>query len=195
MGTESNTQMFRHRFGLYTFDLERMPADVIGDWVRELEAEGWASLWFPEIGDREAMSTASFLLGATQRLAIVNAIAQIGTRSARATFGAAARQSSQPATELRGQLMADRRHHDAENECGNSRHGDQPRRRSRLRADGHSVAYIRPHRPGTRRHTFLRVELFLPGRRHIELDFRDVHNRLESWRRGRRQSRFAALHR
>jgi hypothetical protein len=58
---------------------KRVPAAMIGDWARELETHDWSALWFPEIGGREAMCTPTYLLGATQRLSVVNAIAQIGT--------------------------------------------------------------------------------------------------------------------
>ncbi|MFL6124363.1 TIGR03620 family F420-dependent LLM class oxidoreductase [Actinophytocola sp.] len=78
------------RFGVYTFDFERQPPALIRDSVRELEERGWPAFWFPEVGGREAFSLAGFLLASTERLHVVNGIAQVTARSARAAHGAAA---------------------------------------------------------------------------------------------------------
>ncbi|HYQ64955.1 TIGR03620 family F420-dependent LLM class oxidoreductase [Actinophytocola sp.] len=78
------------RFGVYTFDFEHQPPALMRDSVRELEERGWRAFWFPEVGGREAFSQAGFLLAATERIHVVNGIAQIPARSARATHGGAA---------------------------------------------------------------------------------------------------------
>jgi probable F420-dependent oxidoreductase len=78
------------RFGVYTFDFEHQPPALMRDSVRELEDRGWRAFWFPEVGGREAFSQAGFLLAATERIHVVNGIAQIPARSARATHGGAA---------------------------------------------------------------------------------------------------------
>jgi probable F420-dependent oxidoreductase len=60
------------------------------DSVRELEELGWRAFWFPEVGGREAFSQAGFLLADTERLHIVNGIAQVTARTASAAHGASA---------------------------------------------------------------------------------------------------------
>ncbi|MFC5215930.1 TIGR03620 family F420-dependent LLM class oxidoreductase [Streptomyces coerulescens] len=75
-------------FGIYTFDFEHQPAAQVRDSVQELEEMGWRAVWFPEVGGREALTLAAFLLAATERLHVVNGIAQIWARGALATHGA-----------------------------------------------------------------------------------------------------------
>ncbi|RSM58782.1 LLM class F420-dependent oxidoreductase [Amycolatopsis sp. WAC 01376] len=77
------------RFGIWTFDFEDQPASVLRDSVRELEELGWPSIWIPERDGREALTHAGFLLASTERMAVVNGIARIGSRGARWTRGAA----------------------------------------------------------------------------------------------------------
>ncbi|MFJ8084462.1 TIGR03620 family F420-dependent LLM class oxidoreductase [Streptomyces sp. NPDC096205] len=76
-------------FGIYTFDFEHQPAARIGESARELEQLGWRALWFPEVGGREALSLADRLLAATERLTVINGIAQIWARDARTAQGGA----------------------------------------------------------------------------------------------------------
>ncbi|MGC0333056.1 putative F420-dependent oxidoreductase [Streptomyces sp. SAI-170] len=76
-------------FGIYTFDFEHQPAARIGESARELEQLGWRALWFPEVGGREALSLADRLLSATERLTVINGIAQIWARDARTAQGGA----------------------------------------------------------------------------------------------------------
>jgi probable F420-dependent oxidoreductase len=78
------------RFGVYTFDFEHQAPGLVLDSAQELEERGWQSLWFPEVGGREAFSLAGYLLASTQRLRVVNGIAQITARAARATHGGGA---------------------------------------------------------------------------------------------------------
>ncbi|WP_410579579.1 TIGR03620 family F420-dependent LLM class oxidoreductase [Amycolatopsis sp. lyj-108] len=77
------------RFGIWTFDFEDQPASMLRDSVRELEELGWPSIWIPERDGREALTHAGFLLASTERMAVVNGIARIGSRGARWTRGAA----------------------------------------------------------------------------------------------------------
>jgi len=77
------------RFGIWTFDFEDQPAGLIRDSVQELEELGWPAVWIPETTGREALTHAGFLLSATERLTVVNGIAQIGSREPRRTHGAA----------------------------------------------------------------------------------------------------------
>ena len=76
-------------FGIYTFDFEDQSAALMRESVQGLEELGWRTLWFPEVHGREALSLAGYLLSSTERLQVVNAIAQIGPRGAEATYGAA----------------------------------------------------------------------------------------------------------
>jgi probable F420-dependent oxidoreductase len=57
--------------------------------VQELEELGWPAVWIPERDGREALTHAGFLLSATERLTVVNGIAQIWSREPRWTHGAA----------------------------------------------------------------------------------------------------------
>ncbi|MEV5710845.1 TIGR03620 family F420-dependent LLM class oxidoreductase [Actinoallomurus sp. NPDC052274] len=74
-------------FGIYTFDFEHQPAARMRESIQELEELGWRAFWFPEVGGREAFTQAGYLLAATERMHVVNGIAQIWSRTARATYG------------------------------------------------------------------------------------------------------------
>jgi probable F420-dependent oxidoreductase len=76
-------------FGIYTFDFEQQPAARMRESVQELEELGWRAFWVPEIFGREALTHAGYLLSCTERMHIVNGIAQIWSRDARWTYGAA----------------------------------------------------------------------------------------------------------
>ena len=76
-------------FGIYTFDFEDQPAALMRESVQGLEELGWRTLWFPEVHGREALTQAGYLLSSTERLRVVNGIAQIGPRAPIATYGAA----------------------------------------------------------------------------------------------------------
>ncbi|MEV7095251.1 TIGR03620 family F420-dependent LLM class oxidoreductase [Amycolatopsis sp. NPDC051045] len=78
-----------NRYGIWTFDFEDQPAALIRDSVQELEELGWPAVWIPESEGREALTHAGFLLSATERLTVVNGIAQIWSREPRWTRGAA----------------------------------------------------------------------------------------------------------
>lgn len=77
------------RYGIWTFDFEDQPAGLIRDSVQELEELGWPAIWIPETVGREALTHAGFLLSATERLTVVNGIAQIWSREPQRTRGAA----------------------------------------------------------------------------------------------------------
>ncbi|TDD83312.1 TIGR03620 family F420-dependent LLM class oxidoreductase [Actinomadura darangshiensis] len=77
-------------FGIYTFDFENLPAARMRDAVQELEGRGWRAFWIPEGAGREALTHAGYLLAGTERMHVVNGIAQIWSREARRTHGAAA---------------------------------------------------------------------------------------------------------
>ena len=87
MGMIENTRL--GRYGIWTFDFEDQPAGLIRDSVQELEELGWPAIWIPETVGREALTHAGFLLSATERLTVVNGIAQIWSREPQWTRGAA----------------------------------------------------------------------------------------------------------
>jgi probable F420-dependent oxidoreductase len=70
-------------FGVYTFDFEFQPAAQMRESILELEQLGWGSFWM-----REAFTHAGFLLSCTERMHVINAIAQIWSRGAKWTHGA-----------------------------------------------------------------------------------------------------------
>ena len=76
------------RFGIYTFDFEHRRAAQMRESIQELEEQGWRSFWIPELLGREALTHAGYLLACTERIAVVNAIAQIWPREARWAYGA-----------------------------------------------------------------------------------------------------------
>jgi probable F420-dependent oxidoreductase len=76
-------------FGVWTFDFEHQPAARMRESIQELEAQGWRAFWIPELLGREALTHAGYLLASTERMHVVNGIAQIWSREARWTYGAA----------------------------------------------------------------------------------------------------------
>jgi probable F420-dependent oxidoreductase len=75
-------------FGIWTFDFEDQPAAQMCESVQELEDLGWQAFWIPELLGREAFSHAGYLLSCTERMNIINGIAQIWSRGAFWTYGA-----------------------------------------------------------------------------------------------------------
>jgi probable F420-dependent oxidoreductase len=75
-------------FGIYTFDFEHQPAAQMRESIAALEEQGWRAFWFPEVGGREALTHAAFLLSSTERMHIINGIAQIRAREPRQAHGA-----------------------------------------------------------------------------------------------------------
>jgi probable F420-dependent oxidoreductase len=76
-------------FGVYTFDFDHQPVAVVRESIQELDELGWRAFWFPEVGGREAFSLAGLLLAESKNITIVNGIAQVIARSARAAHGGA----------------------------------------------------------------------------------------------------------
>ena len=67
--------------GVWTHDVERMPAAGARDYAHAIESLGFAALWIPEsLGSKEAFAHASLLLGATKTLVIATGIANIWAR-------------------------------------------------------------------------------------------------------------------
>src|SRR5437763_1371828 len=75
--------------GLWTSNLDSLPAPRAQEVVAELEELGYAALWFGEAFGREAFTNASMFLCATSRLVVATGIANIFVRDASATNAAA----------------------------------------------------------------------------------------------------------
>jgi probable F420-dependent oxidoreductase len=75
--------------GLWSSDLNALPAPRAKEAASEIEELGYAALWFGEALGREAFTNASMLLSATSRLVVATGIANIFVRDAWATNAAA----------------------------------------------------------------------------------------------------------
>jgi len=69
--------------GIWTIDLDRLPAAASREYVRALESLGFRALWIGEgLGSKEAFANAGVLLAASQRLIVATGIANIWARDA-----------------------------------------------------------------------------------------------------------------
>src|SRR5262245_4768335 len=69
------------RVGIWSFALQRLPAADAGAAARDIEAQGYPSIWFPEsVGSKEAFAHSALLLAATQRAVLAPGIANIYAR-------------------------------------------------------------------------------------------------------------------
>lgn len=75
--------------GLWSSDLNALPATGAREAAAEMEELGYAALWFGETLGREAFTNASMLLSATSHLVVATGIANIFVRDAWATNAAA----------------------------------------------------------------------------------------------------------
>jgi probable F420-dependent oxidoreductase len=75
--------------GLWSSDLNALPAPRAREAASEIEELGYAALWFGEALGREAFTNASMLLSSTSRLVVATGIANIFVRDAWATNAAA----------------------------------------------------------------------------------------------------------
>ncbi len=66
--------------GIWTAQFDFHPALVVRDTVQELESLGYGSLWVGENIGREPISQSAILLGATQRMIVATAVANIWAR-------------------------------------------------------------------------------------------------------------------
>jgi probable F420-dependent oxidoreductase len=74
--------------GIWTAQFDFQPASIVRDTVQELEALGYGSLWVGENIGREPISQSAILLGATQRLLVGTAVANIWARDPLSTAAA-----------------------------------------------------------------------------------------------------------
>lgn len=73
------------RIGVFTLAFDNLPVAEVRTAVTELEELGYGAVWVPELVGREALTHASVLLAATERIVVANGIARIGDRTPRAT--------------------------------------------------------------------------------------------------------------
>ena len=69
------------KLGVFSF-FETMRAAEMAAFAKRVETLGYSALWFPEALGREALSSASWLLGATSKLVVATGIANIYARDA-----------------------------------------------------------------------------------------------------------------
>src|ERR1700747_1387018 len=67
-------------FGVWTFQLDALPAARMQETVAELEEMGYGAVWYGEALGREALTKAALLLGGTKRVVIATGIANIYAR-------------------------------------------------------------------------------------------------------------------
>src|SRR6202521_4673152 len=69
-------------FGVWTFQLDVLPAARMQETAAELEELGYGAVWYGEAIGREALTNAGLLLAGTKRIVIATGIANIYARDA-----------------------------------------------------------------------------------------------------------------
>jgi probable F420-dependent oxidoreductase len=72
------------RVGLWTFQLDLLPASAAREMAAELETLGYPTIWVPEAVNRDPIANCAMLLAATERLVLGTGIASIWSRDAMA---------------------------------------------------------------------------------------------------------------
>ena len=75
-------------YGIWTFQLDLVPAPRSQEVAAELEAMGWGALWVPEAVGREAFSSSAVLLAGTSTMTVATGIASIWGRDPVTAAGA-----------------------------------------------------------------------------------------------------------
>jgi probable F420-dependent oxidoreductase len=70
------------RLGLWTGDLDHVPAAEAQELAAELEELGYGAIWIPEVAGRDVMAHLALLLSATERMVGATGIASIWARDA-----------------------------------------------------------------------------------------------------------------
>jgi probable F420-dependent oxidoreductase len=78
----SQTSIQLGPIGIWTRQLEDLPAAKAQETARELEDLGYGALWFGEAAGREALTNAGMLLAGTRRIVVATGIANIYARDA-----------------------------------------------------------------------------------------------------------------
>ena len=76
------------RFGIWTFQLDLVPAGRSQEAAAELESLGFGAVWIPEAVGREAFTAAGLLLAGTSTITVATGIASIWARDPMAASGA-----------------------------------------------------------------------------------------------------------
>jgi probable F420-dependent oxidoreductase len=77
------------RVGIWTDQLDRLPAAELRDTLKEVESAGFRSIWLGEgRNGREAFTNATLVLAVTERLLVANGVASIHARHAAASASA-----------------------------------------------------------------------------------------------------------
>ena len=76
------------RYGIWTFQLDLVPAARAQEVAAEIEGLGFGTLWTPEAVGREAFTSAGLLLAGTSTLTVATGIASIWARDAMAAAAA-----------------------------------------------------------------------------------------------------------
>lgn len=76
------------RFGIWTFQLDLVPAAASQEAAAEIEELGFGAVWIPEAVGREAFTSAGILLAGTSTLTVATGIASIWARDPMAASGA-----------------------------------------------------------------------------------------------------------
>lgn len=76
------------RHGIWTFNLDLVPATASQEAVAELEELGFGAVWFPEAVGREAFTSAGLLLAGSSKITVATGIASIWARDAMAASAA-----------------------------------------------------------------------------------------------------------
>jgi probable F420-dependent oxidoreductase len=77
------------RIGIWTNELDSLPASAVRDALQEVEGIGFRTLWFGEATRRrEAFTNAALMLSATERLIVATGVASIWARDAAAAGSA-----------------------------------------------------------------------------------------------------------
>lgn len=75
-------EKLRGTLGLWTMTLDAVSPQRSAEMAQEIEALGYAALWFPEAWGREALTNAGLLLSTTSTLVVASGIANIWGRDA-----------------------------------------------------------------------------------------------------------------
>jgi probable F420-dependent oxidoreductase len=86
--SDSDSRVDIGRYGIWTFQLDLVPAAASQEAAAEIEELGFGAVWVPEAVGREAFTSAGLLLAGTSSLTVATGIASIWARDPMAASGA-----------------------------------------------------------------------------------------------------------
>jgi len=86
--SDSDSRVDVGRYGIWTFQLDLVPAAASQEAAAEIEELGFGAVWVPEAVGREAFTSAGLLLAGTSSLTVATGIASIWARDPMAASGA-----------------------------------------------------------------------------------------------------------